>query len=52
MGTTGLGLTIVEQAIDLHDGAIDGESEPGSRTTFEVRLPGAGRGGTGDDEAG
>lgn len=36
---TGLGLTIVKQAVDLHLGDIQVESEPGSGTTMIVTLP-------------
>jgi len=40
---TGLGLGIARQIVDKHGGSMRCESEPGS-TTFEVRLPIAGRG--------
>ena len=36
---TGLGLAIARQAVDLHDGDISFQSEPGAGTTFTVRLP-------------
>jgi signal transduction histidine kinase len=36
---TGLGLAIVKQAVDLHGGAIDVESEVNEGTTVTVRLP-------------
>lgn len=36
---SGLGLSIVQWIVDVHGGAIKAESEPGSGTTFEVRLP-------------
>jgi len=36
---TGLGLTIVRDLVDLHDGDIDLDSRIGEGTTFTVRLP-------------
>jgi signal transduction histidine kinase len=38
-GGTGLGLTVVKQIINEHNGSVDVESEPGRRTTFCIRLP-------------
>ena len=36
---TGLGMSIVRNLIDMMDGEVFVESEPGSGTTFTVRLP-------------
>jgi signal transduction histidine kinase/DNA-binding NarL/FixJ family response regulator len=36
---TGLGLYICRQIINLHNGGISVESEPGKRTVFSVNLP-------------
>ena len=37
--STGLGLTIIRQLIDLFDGDIDVQSRPGKGTTVEVFIP-------------
>jgi len=36
---SGLGLAIVKQAVDLHGGTIDFESEENRGTTFTIKLP-------------
>ncbi len=36
---TGLGLTLVQRLIKMHDGRIDVDSAPGQGTTFTVLLP-------------
>ncbi len=36
---TGLGLTIVKQCVDLHQGKIDVESKLGEGTTFTISFP-------------
>ena len=38
-GGTGLGLTIVDHFVDLLDGQVHVDSEPGEGTTFQIRLP-------------
>jgi len=41
---TGLGLAIVKRILDLHDGAVDVESGPGSGTAVTLRWPDRGDG--------
>jgi len=38
-GGTGLGLVLTKRLIDLHDGSIWVDSEPGKGSTFSVKLP-------------
>jgi PAS domain S-box-containing protein len=39
VGGSGIGLYLLKQIVDLHDGRIDVESEKGKGTTFTVKLP-------------
>ena len=38
-GGSGLGLSIVQKIVDMHQGTISVASQPGAGTTFTVRLP-------------
>jgi two-component system phosphate regulon sensor histidine kinase PhoR len=39
LGSTGLGLSIVKHIVQLHQGEVSAESQPGRGTTVYVRLP-------------
>jgi signal transduction histidine kinase len=47
----GLGLSIARRIVLEHGGSISIEDAPGGGTMLEVRLPGVGARGTGDDDA-
>jgi len=38
-GGSGIGLAMTFRIVQLHDGTIDFNSEPGKGTTFSIRLP-------------
>ena len=38
-GGTGLGLSIVKHIVQVHNGTVDVQSEPGKGSTFRIKIP-------------